>query len=67
MRYLVVNSVTLLGMSTGLLGRSGGRGLIQADGYPFIENRGQLAGPDGRPLRDVYFSFFLPNMKGYVT
>ena len=40
---------------------------FQTDPYPFVENLGQLADPEGRPLRDAYFSFEAPGMRGYVT
>jgi hypothetical protein len=40
---------------------------FKTDPYPFVENLGQLAGPEGRPLRDAYFTFEAPGMRGYVT
>jgi len=40
---------------------------FRTDPYPFVENRGQLADPDGRPLREAYFTFEAPGMRGYVT
>jgi hypothetical protein len=40
---------------------------FKTDPYPFVENLGQLADPEGRPLRDAYFSFEAPGMRGYVT
>jgi len=40
---------------------------FQTDPYPFVENLGQLADPEGRPLRDAYFTFEAPGMRGYVT
>ena len=40
---------------------------FRTDPYPFVENRGQLADPGGRPLRDAYFSFEAPGMRGYMT
>jgi hypothetical protein len=40
---------------------------FQTDPYPFVENLGQLADPEGRPLTEAYFSFEAPGMRGYVT
>jgi hypothetical protein len=40
---------------------------FKTDPYPFVENLGQLADPEGRPLTDAYFSFEAPGMRGYVT
>jgi hypothetical protein len=40
---------------------------FKTDPYPFVENLGQLADPEGRPLREAYFSFEAPGMRGYVT
>ena len=40
---------------------------FQTDPYPFVENLGQLADPEGRPLREAYFTFEAPGMRGYVT
>jgi hypothetical protein len=40
---------------------------FKTDPYPFVENLGQLADPEGRPLRDAYFTFEAPGMRGYVT
>jgi hypothetical protein len=62
-------SVGLLGMalmSTGYA-RVDKAPTFQTDPYPFVENLGQLADPEGRPLRDAYFTFEAPGMRGYVT
>jgi hypothetical protein len=40
---------------------------FKTDPYPFVENLGQLADPEGRPLTEAYFSFEAPGMRGYVT
>jgi len=40
---------------------------FQTDPYPFVENLGQLADPEGRPLTEAYFTFEAPGMRGYVT
>jgi hypothetical protein len=40
---------------------------LKTDPYPFVENLGQLADPEGRPLTEAYFSFEAPGMQGYVT
>jgi hypothetical protein len=32
---------------------------FQTDPYPFVENLGQLADPEGRPLTEAYFIPFL--------
>jgi hypothetical protein len=40
---------------------------FRTDSYPFVENRGQLADPEGRPLTEAYFTFEAPGMRGYVT
>ena len=40
---------------------------FKTDPYPFVENLGQLADPEGRPLREAYFTFEAPGMRGYVT
>jgi hypothetical protein len=40
---------------------------FKTDPYPFVENLGQLADPEGRPLTEAYFTFEAPGMRGYVT
>ena len=40
---------------------------FQTDPYPFVENLGQLADPEGRPLTEAYFTFEAPGMRGYMT
>ena len=40
---------------------------FKTDPYPFVENLGQLADPEGRPLMEAYFTFEAPGMRGYVT
>jgi hypothetical protein len=62
-------SVGLLGMalmSTGYA-RVDKAPTFKTDPYPFVENLGQLADPEGRPLTEAYFSFEAPGMRGYVT
>jgi hypothetical protein len=62
-------SVGLLGMalmSTGYA-RVDKAPTFRTDPYPFVENLGQLADPEGRPLREAYFTFEAPGMRGYVT
>ena len=41
--------------------------LSLTDPYPFIENKGQLSGSDGRLLTDALYTFSTPGMKGYIT
>jgi hypothetical protein len=68
-RLALKASVGLLGMaliSTGYA-RVDKAPTFKTDPYPFVENRGQLADPEGRPLREAYFSFEAPGMRGYVT
>jgi hypothetical protein len=62
-------SVGLMGMalmSTGYA-RVDKAPTFQTDPYPFVENLGQLADLEGRPLTEAYFSFEAPGMRGYVT
>ena len=61
--------VWLLGVALmGLMhGRTDRKPSIQTDPYPFIENLGQLADPEGRPLSEAYFTFESPGVRGYVT
>jgi hypothetical protein len=62
-------SVGLLGMalmSTGYA-RVDKAPTFKTDPYPFVENLGQLADPEGRPLTEAYFTFEAPGMRGYVT
>jgi hypothetical protein len=62
-------SVGLLGMALMSLGyaRVDKAPTFQTDPYPFVENLGQLADPEGWPLREAYFTFEAPGMRGYVT
>jgi hypothetical protein len=62
-------SVGLLGMALMSLGyaRVDKAPTFQTDPYPFVENLGQLADPEGRPLTEAYFTFEAPGMRGYVT
>jgi hypothetical protein len=61
--------VGLLGMALMSLGyaRVDKAPTFRTDPYPFVENLGQLADPEGRPLREAYFTFEAPGMRGYVT
>jgi hypothetical protein len=62
-------SVGLLGMALMSIGyaRVDKAPTFQTDPYPFVENLGQLADPEGRPLTEAYFTFEAPGMRGYVT
>jgi len=61
--------VGLLGMALMSLGyaRVDKAPTFKTDPYPFVENLGQLADPEGRPLTEAYFTFEAPGMRGYVT
>jgi hypothetical protein len=62
-------SVGLLGMALMSIGyaRVDKAPTFKTDPYPFVENLGQLADPEGRPLTEAYFTFEAPGMRGYVT
>jgi hypothetical protein len=75
LRRLISGRLTF-GVSVGLMGmalmstgyaRVDKAPTFQTDPYPFVENLGQLADPEGRLLTEAYFSFEAPGMRGYVT
>jgi len=59
--------LTLSGLLASVWVWTGKKPTMGTDPYPFIENRGQVTDPTGRPLREVLFTFSGPNVRGYVT